>query len=98
MCHFAFFFLNFGLLLRCVFGPLNFWTIFALLEALKMTVHLGTGVFNVSAFVQISIILNFKWTEKFRDRTVIISAICASCAFLATNFIDHILVGKFEFR
>ena len=94
VCHLAFFLFYIGLVLRCLFGPLHFWVVFALVESLKMSFILATGIFNVSSFIQLSIIINSKWTQKYKDRTVIIFAICASCAFLLTSFLDHLLVRK----
>ena len=94
VCHFAFFLFYTGLILRSLSGHLSFWVIFALVETLKMSFVLATGIFNVSSFIQLSIILNFKLTQNYRDRTIIICAIFASCTFLFTSFLDHLLVEK----
>ena len=63
-----------------------------------MSFHLATGVFNVSSFIQFSIIQNFEWVQKYEDKKIIQVAIGTSCLHLLSNFVDHILVIIFEHK
>ena len=58
--HMGFFSFVFGIVVRCVVGPLPFVVVFLLVQALIISAYLAIGVFNVSALIQFSLILNLK--------------------------------------
>ena len=56
----GFFSFIFGMVIRSLFGPLSFLITFLLVQSHGISACLAIGVFNVSAFVQYSLILNLK--------------------------------------
>ena len=58
----------FGLALRVILGPLSYWTVFIMVELLKNCLHLSFAIFNISTFIQISMILNFEWVYQKTDK------------------------------
>lgn len=60
-----------GLALRIIFGPLNYWTVFIIVEMLKNCLHLSFAIFNISTFIQISMILNYEWVFLRDDKVLI---------------------------
>ena len=57
-----------GLAFRIIFGPLNFWLVFIIVEMMKSSLHLSFAIFNISTFVQMSLILNYEWVFKKNDK------------------------------
>ena len=88
----AFFFFYSGILLRCIFGTLPFYVIFAIVEAMKMSFTLVTGVSNVSTAVQLSIILNYDWVQKYEDKTIVKGSLVCILLHLLFHLIEYVLV------
>ena len=66
--HVTNFIFYFGILVKTLFGSLNFWTTFVLIELTKVSLHLSFSIFNISTFVQISLILNYEWVVEREDQ------------------------------
>ena len=94
--HFSFFFFYSGILIRSIFGFLPFNIIFASVEAMKISFTQVIAVFNVSAAVQLSIILNFDWVQKFEDKVIIQISTAFIFLHLAFPAVDYVLVRKEE--
>ena len=94
--HFSFFFFYSGILIRSIFGFLPFNIIFASVEAMKISFTQVIAVFNVSAAVQLSIILNFDWVQKFEDKVIIQISTAFISLHLAFPAVDYVLVRKEE--
>ena len=91
--HFSFFFFYSGIMLRSIFSFLPFNVIFANVEAMKISFTQVVAVFNVSAAVQLSIILNFDWVQKYKDNVII--QISTVFIFLHLSFpaVEYVLVS-----
>ena len=55
-------------LARIVFGHLPFWIIFVLIEFMKQCLFISLAIFNISAFIQTSFILNHNWVHIYEDK------------------------------
>ena len=60
-----------GLAFKIIFGPLNFWIVFIIVEMMKSSLHLSFAIFNISTFVQMSLILNYEWVFKKNDKVFV---------------------------
>ena len=55
-------------LARLVFGHLPFWVIFVLVEFMKQCLFVSLSIFNISALIQTSFILNHNWVHIYEDK------------------------------
>ena len=76
-------------IIRIIFGPMNYWLVLfcigriwhhlvifedrLFLVLVELSITLVGGAFNVSAFVQMSIIMNFEWTSNNDKVCLIVS-------------------------
>ena len=51
---------SFGGIVRCLFGPLGFKTTFVWVKMMEWAVGFFLGVTNVSAFMQVALIIDFR--------------------------------------
>ena len=62
--HVGFFSFELGVFIRLIYGPVSFSFTFVLIQALVISLYLVIGIFNASAFIQYSIILNLRWSKQ----------------------------------
>ena len=48
---------------RALFGPLSFWVTFMLIESFRLSLFFSLGMFNVSSFLQMAIIMDMRYTK-----------------------------------
>ena len=92
VCQAMFVSLSIGLSVRCIFGPLPFNAIFVTLEIWKITLHLATALFNVSAVLQFFIIFNADWIHNFTDQKIFYTSILISFSLLGIDALEYVLV------
>merc|ERR1739848_190716 len=80
------------LLIRILFGPLNYWIVLLCLVSIEFSITLVGGAFNVSAFVQMSIIMNFKWTYGFNDKKIISVSVVLTFLHLSVVLLNYVMV------
>ena len=56
------------LLARVIFGHLPFWIIFVIVELMKQSLFMTVSIFNISALIQASFILNLSWVHIYDDK------------------------------
>ena len=49
-------------------GYMSFWTVFIIVEIMKIVFQLNAALLNICCFLQFSIIMNLDWTDQYRDK------------------------------
>ena len=96
-------------IIRIIFGPMNYWLVLfcigriwhnlvifedrRFLVLVELSITLVGGAFNVSAFVQMSIIMNFEWTSNNDKVCLILSHFGILNQFLE----NHLTLGSVQF-